>query len=209
MNLKPIAKRTICAVVWGLITACGVEREVGPLATGPVQESLDDDFEGSGELIDYKTHNKAALPDVTRSDGRYLAVLRDNSSNRTLHFNEDQGRLDAKLVKFPFELIARNIGIGTIQDSQIAPSPSGEPFVFAGLQIHVTNFASINSSHVVVGHRGGTACTVEAKNTVDGSSTVDDAGANIVPDGRADLRVVGGADRRLRLYWQRPNLVPQ
>ncbi len=164
-----------------------------------------DDFAGSGPLLNYTTNNASAVPGVARTDGRYRAEVHDNSNNVTTHFNQDQGRLDAKVVSFPFEYIVRNIEIGAIDDSQTAP-PAVNSYVFAGIQAHVyPDFNSINSSHFVVGHRGPTENTVEGKNTVNGSSTVNDAGVNVLPDGRADLRVVGLADNTLRWYYQVPN----
>lgn len=165
-----------------------------------------DSFDTEGPLVDYVTNNASALPDVSSVSGRYLAVLEDNTDNVTLHFNMDQGRIDAKLLSFPFTFIARNIGIGTMDDSQAAPVPNNGPYLFSGVQVHDTDFNSINSSHVVVGHRGNTGYTVEGKNTLNGDSSVNDIGANTVPDGRGDIRIVGNADRSLTVYWQRPNL---
>lgn len=165
-----------------------------------------DSFDGSGSLVDYTTNNASALPNVQQVDGRYRAELTDNANNQTLHFNEDQGRLDAKLVSFPFEFIARNIGIGTLEDSQTAPAHSGEPYNFAGVQVHVLDLDDPNSAHVVVGHRGPTGFTIEGKNTLNGSSSVNDIGANTVPEGRADIRIVGNEDRTISVYWQLPNL---
>ncbi|MEQ9404704.1 MAG: hypothetical protein RIM99_14020 [Cyclobacteriaceae bacterium] len=167
--------------------------------------SVTDDFAGTGDLIDYTTNNASALPEVGRVDGRYRANLTDNTNNITLHYNQDQGRLDAKLIAFPFEFIARNIGIGTQEDSQVAPTSANDPYNFSGVQVHVTDLASANSAHVVVGHRGSTGFTIEGKNTVDGSSSVNDIGANTVPAARADIRIVGNADRTLTVYWQVPN----
>ena len=43
---------------------------------------------------------------------------------------------------------------------------------------------------------------------MDGSSSVNDDGANIVPDGRADIRIVGNENHTLTVYWQTPNLDP-
>ena len=97
--------------------------------------------------------------------------------------NADQGRLDARLVSFPFEVIARNIGIGTLANSQVAPDGSGDPYVFAGVQVHVPDLDEPTSAHVVVGHRGSTHFTIEGKNTVAGDSSVNDVGANAAPDG--------------------------
>jgi hypothetical protein len=170
--------------------------------------SITDTFAGDGPLLSYITNNASALPDVYRTNGRYHARLLDNTSNITLHYNNDQGRLDAKRVSFPFEYIVRNIGIGTITDSQSPPSPTSNPYMFAGIQIHVTDLNSRNSAHMVVGHRGSTPFTVEGKNTVNGSSSVNDDGANIVPTGRADLRLVAHADKSLTWYWQQPNPSP-
>lgn len=177
-------------------------------STEPPSSGWFDDFASSGPLLGYQTNNADAIPSVGRVDGRYHAPIHDNTDNKTLHFNDQQGRLDARLVEFPFEVIVRNIGIGTVADSQTAPTGEGNPFLFAGVQVHVVDFASINSSHVVVGHRGNTHFTVEGKNTVDGRSSVNDAGANIVPDGRADLKIVGTVERTLRVYWQTPNANP-
>lgn len=167
---------------------------------------LTDDFAGDGPLIDYVTNNASALPDVARVGGRYRANLVDNTDNITLHYHEDQGRLDAKLISFPFEFIARNIGIGTQEDSQVAASSTNNPFNFAGVQVHVEELGTPSSSHVVVGHRGSTHFTIEGKNTISGSSSVNDIGANTVPDARADIRIVGNEDRTLTVYWQVPNL---
>ena len=124
------------------------------------------------------------------------------------HFNNDQGRLDAKLITFPFDVVVRNIGIGTQANSQTAPAPTGNPYIFAGVQVHVTDLDSRNSSHVVIGHRGGTHFTIEGKNTVNGNSSVNDDGANVLPSGRGDIRIVGNANRTLTVYWQVPNPSP-
>lgn len=67
---------------------------------------VSDNFSGNGELIGYTTNNPDSLPDVTRTDGRYRANLVNNDNDITLHFNDLQGRLDAKLVDFPFNYIA-------------------------------------------------------------------------------------------------------
>jgi len=167
--------------------------------------SLVDQFDGIQPLL--TTINKPdSLPDITKNTGRYRANLTDNLNNITLHYNQDQGRLDAALVSFPFEFIARNIGIGQQDNSQLAPPHSGSPFNFTGVQVHALNLDDANSSHVVVGHRGNTGFTIEGKNTVNGVSRVNDIGANEAPLGRADIRIVGNSDRTLTIYWQTPNL---
>ena len=173
-------------------------------ASTSLTERLGDTFAGTGALSGYTTNNADALTDVGRDDGRYRALVTDNDQNQTLHFNEAQGRLDAKLVEFPFDVVVRNIGVGTPEDSQVAPPATGNPFVFAGVQVHVTDLDDPNSAHVVVGHRGGTHFTIEGKNTLNGDSSVNDAGAHVAPSGRADIRIVGNADRTLTVYWQTP-----
>lgn len=167
---------------------------------------VSDTFAGTGPLTGYTTTNPEVLPAVGRVDGRYHAELTDNAGDKTLHFNGAQGRLDAKLVTFPFDYVARNIGIGSLSDSQQAPNPAGSTFMFAGIQVHSTDLEAADSAHVVVGHRGNTKFTIEGKNTVDGSSSVNDIGADTAPDGRADIRIVGNSDRTLTVYWQTPNV---
>lgn len=163
-----------------------------------------DSFDGRNPIL-ITSNNQASLPKVNMTTGRYIAELDDNTDNVTLHFNENQGRLDATTVHFPFEVIARNIGISDLTLNS-APVPLGNEFIFSGVQVHVSDLESMNSSHVVVGHRGGTSFTIEGKNTVNGTSSVNDNGADSVPQGRADLRIVGSLDRTLTVYWQTPNL---
>ncbi len=186
------------------VIACSNSDDPIPEDKETDESVLVDSFDGAGDLIGYTTNNASALPNVEMVDGRYRAELIDNSTNQTLHFNEEQGRLDAKLVSFPFEFIARNIGIGTLDDSQVAPAHSGEPYNFAGVQVHVLDLNDPNSAHVVVGHRGATGFTIEGKNTLNGSSSVNDIGANTVPAGRADIRIVGNEDQTITVYWQLP-----
>ncbi len=174
----------------------------------PPEGRVTDDFAGDGPLLGYVTNNPDLLPGVARVSGRYRAELLDNTGNITLHFNRDQGRLDAKRVRFPFEYIARNIGIGTVEDAQTALAHTQSQYIFAGVQVHVLDLEERNSSHVVVGHRGNTAFTIEGKNTVAGDSSVNDDGANVLPSGRADIRIVGNEDRTLTVSWQVPNPDP-
>jgi len=190
------------------VFGCSEDDSEANMDTDKEQEELSelsDDFEGDGALLDFVTNNESALPEVTRKNGRYRANLTSNADNITLHFHEDQGRLDAKKLTFPFEFVARNIGIGTQGDSQTAPSSENNPYNFCGVQVHVLDLATPSSSHVVVGHRGSTGFTIEGKNTNAGSSSVNDIGANTVPDGRADIRIVGNEDRTITVYWQTPN----
>lgn len=182
-------------------------QRVAPADPGPGDQPDDasrisDGFDGTGPLLNYTTTKPDVLPVVGRVDGRYRAELTDNTGNRTLHFNESQGRLDAKVVTFPFDYVARNIGIGSLTDSQVAPNPSGSIYLFAGIQVHSTDLVAADSAHVVVGHRGNTKFTIEGKNTVNGNSRVNDIGANTAPSGRADIRIVGNTDRTLTVYWQ-------
>jgi len=169
-------------------------------------DDLLDDFSGSGALTGVVTNNASALPNVSKSEGRYRAFLDNNNDNITLHFNEDQGRLDAWETRFPFEFIARNIGIGSVSNSQTPHAFTSSAYNFSGVQVHVQNLDSANSSHVVVGHRGTEASfTIEGKNTVNGTSRVNDIGTNTVPNTRADIRIVGDTNGDITVYWQLPN----
>jgi hypothetical protein len=167
---------------------------------------VSDSFAGTGPLLGYTTTKPEVLPQVGRVDGRYRAELTDNAGNMTLHFNGSQGRLDAKLVTFPFDYVVRNIGIGSLSDSQLAPNPAGSTYMFSGVQVHSKNLDAADSAHVVVGHRGNTKFTIEGKNTVGGRSRVNDIGSNTAPNGRADIRIVGNSDRSLTVYWQTPRV---
>lgn len=73
---------------------------------------------------------------------------------------------------------------------------------------NVTGPDSRNSAQIVVGHSDTVGFTVEGKNTVNAVSVFDTAGANVLPLGRADLRIVGNANRTLTVYWQAPNPSP-
>ena len=159
-------------------------------------------------MLGYTTHNPDSLPDVRRDNGRYRAHLVENSMNQTMHYHHEQGRLDAKLVSFPFEVVARNIGIGRPDDSQTAPAALRDAVLFAGIQVHHTDLDSKNWSFLVVGHKGSIEATLEGKNTVNGVSVVDELGHRAAPAARADLRIVGNPDRTLSVYWQQPNLSP-
>ncbi|MFY0685853.1 MAG: hypothetical protein JXQ90_01740 [Cyclobacteriaceae bacterium] len=182
------------------ITSC---QDDDPTPNENEQLTFTDSFDGTGALNGYVTNNESSLPSVSQKNGRYYAELTDNSNNKTLHFHGDQGRLDAIKAQFPFEFVAIEIGIGMIDDELTAPGSSGDPYNFAGVQVHALDLSEPTSSHVVVGHRGGVSFTIEGKNTVNGSSSVDDIGFNKVPEGRANIRIVGNEDRTLTVYWQR------
>lgn len=182
---------------------------------GSLAQQVTDDFAGDGALSGYTTFlgntddgggtDSDNITPIGRVDGRYRAVLADNSGNDTLHYNADRGRLDAKLVSFPFTYIARNIGIGTVADSQAEVPYSGNQVNFCGIQ--VKHQSSDDSAHIVVGHRGtGRRSTIESKNTISGTSTVDDNGQDSIAGTRADLKVVGTSDGDLIAFWQEPNL---
>lgn len=198
---------TTAGLVLVTMLATGCAPAAPPFPEHEAASGFADDFAGDGPLIGWRTVRAEALPEVARERGRYRAVVRDNSDNRTLHFNRDQGRLDAKPLRFPFDVIVRNVGIGSLEDSQTAPRPASA-YIFAGLQVHAPDLEAPESAHLVVGHRGRTLFTVEGKNTRGGRSGVTDEGPNAAPEGRADLRIVGLPDRSLRAYWQLPNPSP-
>ncbi|MCG8671315.1 MAG: PKD domain-containing protein [Pseudomonadales bacterium] len=195
--------------VWGLTVSDGeLNSEIDRVAIyyDDGTDSFIDDFSGSGDIDGVVTNNANALPDVKEVSGRYRANLTNNANDITLHYNFAQGRLDAWQTRFPFEFIARNIGIGSVNNSQSSHPYTNFAFNFAGIQVHSLSLNSPNSAHLVVGHRGEIARqTIEAKNTVNGVSSVNDIGSNRLRNTRADLRVVGDRNGQLRFYWQEPN----
>lgn len=208
---RAVTRAEIATFLWRLAGTPPTAVVAGGSCGGPPQPgtSFADSFAGDGALEGYVTNNPDALPDVARTNGRYRAVLTDNTNNKTLHFHDDQGRLDARVIEFPFDYVARNIGIGTLSDSQSAPQPDGSSaYVFAGVQVHSLDLEDRTSSHIVIGHRGGTRFTVEGKNTISGSSSVNDDGRDVAPLGRVDVRIVGNEDGTLTVYYQQPNPSP-
>jgi hypothetical protein len=153
----------------------------------------------------FVTNKASALPQVGSKCGRYTAELTDNSNNRTLHYNGSQGRFDGVLVEFPFKVITRNIGIAPMNEPNANHVYDGGAYLFAGMQVHHTNFNQYDSAHLVVGQRGNTRNTIEGKTTRAGISSVTDIGAEQLPNGRADLMIEGLANGQLFAYWQLPN----
>ena len=153
------------------------------------------------------TWRASALPNVSFNNGRYRAELTSNAGSPTMHYNRQQGRFDGAKTRFPFEVIVRNIGVEQL-NSNSAPNSSNDSFVFAGVQVHVLDQNDATSAHVVVGHRGPHPFTVEAKSTRSGYSDVNDIGGYKINDTKADIRIVGNADRTLTVYWQAPNPSP-
>lgn len=140
---------------------------------------------------------------ATQTDGRYRAEITSNAGNQTQFYNNNQGRLDGVAVTFPFEVIARNVGIGQTGNSQAAP-PFNNAYMLSGLQVHNANFTSVNYAAITVGHTNRNPFIVEGKNTRNGVSVFDVENNSAVPAGRADLRIVGHADGTLTGYWQIP-----
>lgn len=153
----------------------------------------------------FVTNNATALPNTGMKCGRYTAELTDNSNNITLHYNNSQGRFDGVLVEFPFTVTVRNIGIAPMDDPTANHQHTSSAYMFAGLQVHHTNFNQYDSAHMVVGQRGNTLNTIEGKTTNAGNSSVNDIGHNQLPNGRADIRIEGLANGQLVAYWQLPN----
>ncbi len=195
-------KLTFSKVLTALMLSVGCSPSV-PEVLDAGSTTLVNDFTQDLDTF-FTPFNAAVLPQVSVKEGRYHAIVSDNTNDKTLHFNQHQGRLDAVKVQFPFRVIARNIGVGTLQDSQVPPGTEGDPVIFAGIQVHDLDMNKRDSAHIVVGHRWRTHYTVEGKNTVDGKSSVSDEGANAAPNTRADLLIIGNKDRTLTVFWQLP-----
>lgn len=200
-KVQSLKRRCLSLLVSLGLTACS-------LSAPPPQDYgklvFEDSFEGEGPLEGYTVNNADVLK-ITTKDGRYYAPIFDNTDDKTLHFNGAQGRLDAKLVSFPFTVVARNIGIGTVKDTQKMPPHSQHTYIFAGIQVHTKELEDRTSAHVVVGHRGGHFNTVEGKQTINGNSFVNDIGVNKATEGRADLLIQGLPDKSLKVFWQPAN----
>ncbi|TRY31404.1 hypothetical protein [Aliiglaciecola sp. M165] len=190
----------------GLSTNKSIYVDVTPINE---QISIEDSFDCTHlePLNSFSSINTEALPDVGKKCGRYEARLLNNDGDRTLFYHSDQGRLDfVEGFKFPFEVILRNVGTAPLDNPLSPHNPARGAYNFVGVQIHHPSFENVNSAHLVVGHRGEVQNTIEGKLTSDGISRTTDAGENILPNGRADLRLVGSLDGTLSAYWQLPNL---
>ena len=168
-------------------------------------DGFDDDFETGGSLDPalWTTYQSGSTGGVTLVSGRYRNLIDDDSGtgNRSLWFNAADGRMDYQTPgSLTFEFIAYNVGIGTLADSQAVVPDTGD-FQFCGIMVHVETLATVSYRTYLVGHRGGTAFTIEAKNTLNGSSNTTDEGANFTSGAtRMDLRVVGNGDGTVSFY---------
>lgn len=176
---------------------------------------IDDDFAGTGSLQNYTTHNSAAVASVGRVSGRYVAEIPSNDANASLWYNADDGRLDYRELTWPFRIIIRNVGIGnTSADTQTSPDLTSEPYMFCGYHINNDLSSPTNAyRHMVVGSRGPAGGgvggrTVEVKTNASGSSSVSDVGQDALSGTRADLMIIGHANKTTNWYWQEPNSDP-
>lgn len=162
----------------------------------------------TGELtpLNLSAFNAAALPHVGAMCGRYTAQLTNNDSNQTLFYHQDQGRLDGIVATYPLDAILRNVGIAPVDQPLQAQVTPQSAYNFVGLQIHHSDFNSVNSAHMVVGQRGTIQNTIEGKTTVNGMSRVNDIGHQQLVNGRADIRIQIDASGQVSAYWQAPNL---
>lgn len=161
-------------------------------------DDLFEDVSGSPMKARWTQLNGVDLP-ITQTAGRMRADVQDNTGERTLWFNADQGRLDYQVVTFPFTIELSNIGIGQQGDSQAVPVPGVTypellPWNFCGAMIHVLNPLTVSYRLLTAGHRGSFALyTLEAKNTLAGASNTVDGGTNLVPSGRVDMQIIGAS----------------
>lgn len=189
-------------------TATGGETAPRPVESGTADQNTDlsDPFDGTGSLTDWSTINAASLPGVEQTGGYYRAPVPSHSGTTTTHFNTDYGRLDYRLVEFPFEAIANGVRIADISDPETTVSFTSE-YAFCGLQIQNDPSSPTDAyQHAVVGRRGpntGSAGgnTLERKTTTSGSSTQNDIGPDAVPGLIVDIRVVGTAGTPNTIEW--------
>ncbi len=178
----------------------------GSVSSPPAPVQNEENFTGSGPLTGVTTFNALdndTVLDVRRLNDRYYGELKSNASEITTFFNALQGEANGWAHTWPFEIIAHNIGIGQTANTQLAPTQTAS-FIFCGLQVHVETFNSVNSAHMVVGYRNDFYNTVEGKNTVDSVSTVTDEGQGALTNPRADIRIVGSAEKVTTWYYRNP-----
>ena len=146
---------------------------------------------------------------MSRTAGRYRAHIQtgENDFNETRWFHLERGRGDFKLLTFPFDVVARNVGVGTVADSQVNP-PEADVVLLCGLIVHSSNLADDDWSFAVVGHRGTFNNTIETKHTLNGVSVIGDIGDDGLSGTRCDLRIVGQADGVVRAYYQEVGTSP-
>ncbi|WP_144394672.1 hypothetical protein [Pleionea sediminis] len=161
---------------------------------------------GSISSLNLTTYNAIALPNVGAMCDRYTAQLTNNDNNRTLFYNGEQGRIDGVVARYPLEAILRNVGIAPVNQPSQPHVVAQSAYNFVGLHIHHIDYNQIDSAHLVVGQRGATQNTIEGKQTVSGTSYVNDIGHNQLPNGRADIRLVIDSGGVVTAYWQEPNL---
>jgi len=110
-------------------------------------------------------------------------------------------------LSFPFDVVARNVGIGTVDDPQVSV-PDADVVLLCGLIVHDADLSSNNWSFAVAGHRGLQIRTIETKHTLDGVSAIGDIGTGALTTTRADIRIAGDASGDLTAYYQEPGTSP-
>jgi len=178
-------------------------------AASVADNGFDDTFDGSGAMkARWTLYDDTSNMTVTQAGGRYHALVDDNTGDQQLWYLTDQARMDWMLLTFPFEVIATNIGIGTVGDTQTANVPGvdthASPWQFCGVCVHVLTMATVSYRLWTVGHRGGTHYTIESKNSLNGANNIADGGADLCPLGRADIRLVGNADSTITPFYRLP-----
>lgn len=177
---------------------------------------VSDTFDGTGDLLGYTTIlggtddgggvDTDNITPIGRVNGRYRAELINSDSDATLFFNSNYGRGDYKTVTWPFEIIVRNVGVGTTANSQLAATAGGQ-YAFCGIQVR--NTGDNDYAHVVIGHRGGFPdFGIEAKQTISNTSTVEAEAGGTFTQARGDIRIVGSAGKDITVYYQDNGTTP-
>ena len=182
----------------------------------PASDGFSDTFDGAdGDPLDsslWTEYNSSVIATREQRDGRFRAVIDDNTGDQTLWYLSDVGWFAYQTLTFPFEIDYLNIGIGKTSDSQAVPVPgvdtAASPWQFGGVVVHSLTPGDLNYRLMVVGHRDGfNTYTYESKNS-DGTgfNSIVDGGANAAPLGRLDIKVIGNANQTITFQHRQPGV---
>lgn len=165
----------------------------------------DDAFDGNGALRPNLITYNSGVHSPNRTSGRYRSLLSAGSQQEW--FDAVRGRVDCVLLEPPFDIIARNAGIGTAADSQ--SHTADNDYNFAMLVVFDTDdpddLGTADYMFIACGERGGPGHAIEGKSTVsDNSSASEDSSAN-PSNGRADLRMAVDGSGDPTFYWDEPS----
>jgi len=128
------------------------ERVFTPFGASVLNVAPNEELDNEGIWSLEMGYTGRLLKDLTlRLDGYYQRY------ERLIGFENDFSSVPVPFPPFAIpviDVVARNVGVGRVDDSQSAASPGKDNILFAGVQVHVPDLESRNSSHFVVGQKG-------------------------------------------------------